>query len=426
MISTQSGSLRLFRCAGIQVYLHWSWFVIALIELTTRAGVYESPWWNVAEYLGLFVIVLLHEFGHSLACRQTGGVAEEIILWPFGGIAFVNAPQRPGAQLWSIAAGPLVNVVLAPVLLGATWLSFSLGLDQTLPDLVRLLEMLLLINLYLMAFNLLPIYPLDGGQILRSLLWFMIGRARSLWVAAVVGLFGLVAFVGYAIWRQSIWLGLMALWSIAAGPLVNVVLAPVLLGATWLSFSLGLDQTLPDLVRLLEMLLLINLYLMAFNLLPIYPLDGGQILRSLLWFMIGRARSLWVAAVVGLFGLVAFVGYAIWRQSIWLGLMALFLGQQAWNGLQQARALRALERLPRHRGFACPSCQQAPPGGPMWLCRACGNRFDPFSTRAVCPHCQTPQATTTCAHCGEAHPIERWSSVPRWNERGGPGPVIDV
>ena len=75
MISTESGSLRLFRFAGIQVYLHWTWFVVALIELTTRAGAYESPLWNIAEYLGLFVIVLMHEFGHSLACRQTGGVA---------------------------------------------------------------------------------------------------------------------------------------------------------------------------------------------------------------------------------------------------------------------------------------------------------------------------------------------------------------
>ena len=314
MISTESGSLRLFRFAGIQVYLHWTWFVVALIELTTRAGAYESPLWNIAEYLGLFVIVLMHEFGHSLACRQTGGVAEEIILWPFGGIAFVNAPQRPGAQLWSIAAGPLVNVVLAPILLGATWLSFGAGLDQTLPDFVRLLEMLLLINLYLLAFNLLPIYPLDGGQILRSLLWFMIGRARSLWVAAVIGMFGLVAFVGYAVWRRS----------------------------------------------------------------------------------------------------------------LWLGFMALFLGQQCWNSLKQARALRTLERLPRHRGFACPSCNQAPPGGPMWLCRACGNRFDPFSTRGVCPHCQTPQAATTCAHCGNAHPIERWSTGPRRSDPAAPGPVIDV
>jgi Zn-dependent protease len=71
------------------------------------------------EYLALFSIVLMHEFGHALACRQVGGTADQILLWPFGGVAYVNPPQRPGAMLWSIAAGPLVNVALFPLLLAA-------------------------------------------------------------------------------------------------------------------------------------------------------------------------------------------------------------------------------------------------------------------------------------------------------------------
>ena len=57
----------------------------------------------------------MHEFGHALACRQVGGKANQIMLWPLGGVAYVSPPQRPGAMLWSIAAGPLVNVVLVPV-----------------------------------------------------------------------------------------------------------------------------------------------------------------------------------------------------------------------------------------------------------------------------------------------------------------------
>lgn len=73
--------------------------------------------WNIAEYLALFGIVLLHEFGHALACRQVGGKAERVVLWPLGGIALVQPPPRPGALLWSIAAGPLVNLVLVPL----TW-----------------------------------------------------------------------------------------------------------------------------------------------------------------------------------------------------------------------------------------------------------------------------------------------------------------
>ena len=94
------------------MFLHWSWFLVAVYEIQGRAGRYSSITWNVLEYLALFLIVLLHEFGHSLACRQVGGRANQIVLWPLGGVAYVDPPPRPGATLWSIAAGPLVNVVL--------------------------------------------------------------------------------------------------------------------------------------------------------------------------------------------------------------------------------------------------------------------------------------------------------------------------
>lgn len=309
MSSSISGSFRFFRVAGIQVYVHWSWFIVAWIEISTRRANYASPVWNVAEYLALFLIVLLHEFGHALACRQTGGQANEIVLWPLGGVAFVRPPVRPGAELWSIAAGPLVNVVLVPVLFGLVWLCRTQG-----------------------------------------------------WLAAE-----------------------------------------------------------PDLRRFLSDLIVINAVLLAFNLLPIYPLDGGQILRSLLWFAMGRARSLQVASVVGFVGVAGLVGYALWQQSIWMGIMALFAGQRCLAGYRSAQGLLALERLPQHAGFACPSCQQAPPGGPIWLCASCGNRFDAFSTGSVCPHCQTALPRVACVHCGTESPIEAWD-----RRRSGPPSVIDI
>ncbi|MEX2045048.1 MAG: hypothetical protein WD941_06820, partial [Opitutus sp.] len=102
MTRSHSGSIRLFHVSGIHVFLHWSWFVVAVIQLTYRRSHYSSIAWTIAEYLALFLIVLLHEFGHSLACRQTGGQANEIVLWPLGGVAFVSPPPRPGAMLWSI------------------------------------------------------------------------------------------------------------------------------------------------------------------------------------------------------------------------------------------------------------------------------------------------------------------------------------
>src|SRR5437764_12147452 len=125
-LSSQS-SLRLFRFSGIDVFLHWSWFVVAIFEINGRNGRYSSISWNIAEYLALFAIVLMHEFGHALACRQVGGNANRIVLWPLGGVAYVDPPPRPGATLWSIAAGPLVNVALLPILLGLGFLSRSVG-----------------------------------------------------------------------------------------------------------------------------------------------------------------------------------------------------------------------------------------------------------------------------------------------------------
>src|SRR2546421_4459916 len=145
------GTIRLFKFSGITVYLHFSWFLIAAYEFSRRTGVYTSMVWAAFEYLALFAIVLLHEFGHALACRQTGGVADRIVLWPLGGIAFVNPPRRPGAMLWSIAAGPLVNVVLLPIL---TILLFSIGVPQTneASDLSRFVFNLWWINTGLLIF----------------------------------------------------------------------------------------------------------------------------------------------------------------------------------------------------------------------------------------------------------------------------------
>jgi Peptidase family M50 len=122
-------------------------------------------------------------------------------------VAYVNPPPRPGATLWSIAAGPLVNVVLVPVLSMLGLLSRSLGWAEAVPDFQVLLRAIWFINFALLIFNMLPIYPLDGGQILRSLLWYVLGRARSLMVAAIIGLAGVAAFIGLAVWTRSVWYG---------------------------------------------------------------------------------------------------------------------------------------------------------------------------------------------------------------------------
>jgi Zn-dependent protease len=304
MTPNPQGSIRLFRFSGIDVFLHWSWFLVAVYEINGRKGNYSSISWNVAEYLALFLIVMLHEFGHSLACRQVGGTANRIVLWPLGGVAYVNPPQRPGATLWSIAAGPLVNVVFLAIL-------WALG---------------------------------------------VLNKANG--------------------WADSI----------------------------------------PNVHPLLHALALINLWLLIFNLLPIYPLDGGQILRSLLWFVLGRARSLMAATVIGFIGVAGLIGLALWMQSAWFGIIAAFILMNCWSGLQQARALMKLAKLPRTPGFACPSCETAPPAGAYWKCSHCGQAFDTFQTRGVCPNCKAQFVVTKCLDCGVAKPMSEWiasAPVPR-------------
>ena len=178
------GALRLFRFRGIDVFVHWTWLLLAAYEMQYRHSRYQTKIWNLIELLTVFAIVLMHEFGHALATRSVGGKADKILLWPLGGIAFVQPPQRPGATLWAIAAGPLVNVVLIPVTYAIYLLARRFNLP---PDVMEYVRSVVYINLGLLIFNILPFYPLDGGQILRSLLWFVIGPVSSLRVASIIG-----------------------------------------------------------------------------------------------------------------------------------------------------------------------------------------------------------------------------------------------
>jgi Zn-dependent protease len=223
MAPNSRGSFHLFKLLGINVYLHWSWFLVAFLIVSIQFGhTYTSLAWCVYEYLALFLIVLIHEFGHSLACRSVGGRADQILLWPLGGAAFVDPPQRPGATLWSIAAGPLVNVLLIPIFTVARIVAASMHLGETAPNLENFITYVWAINIGLLCFNLLPIYPLDGGQILRSILWFFLGRARSLlvasWIGMIAGVLFLVLFVPSLASRFNfdvVWLAIMAVFVLA-------------------------------------------------------------------------------------------------------------------------------------------------------------------------------------------------------------------
>src|SRR5262249_1914675 len=156
-----------------------------------------------------------------------------------------------------------------------------------------------------------------------------------------------------------------------------------------------------------------NVLLFLFNMLPIYPLDGGQILQSLLWFVIGRARSLMAVSIIGIVTLLAIAGWAVFNYSLadlsqnWLlGLIAVFAVLRCVTGIQQARILAQLEAAPRHRDAACPSCSAHPLKGDFWKCADCGTSFDTFVHQAACPGCGRQFALTACPECRRSHPVD--------------------
>ena len=210
------GSFKLFKIFGITVFLHWTWFLLFFLRVGFYSNLFNQPYWDVMLVLSLFAIVLMHEFGHALACRSVGGKAERIVLWPLGGVAFVQPPWRPGAMLWSIVAGPLVNVLLIPITIGLYSAAVHIFPPMQLPQLIHFLfetpissdsimyfRALMFINLVLLIFNILPIYPLDGGKIFWSLLWFFLGDARALRVASTIGVVGSIALVGFLLFSSG-------------------------------------------------------------------------------------------------------------------------------------------------------------------------------------------------------------------------------
>jgi hypothetical protein len=201
------------------------------------------------------------------------------------------------------------------------------------------------------------------------------------------------------------------LWSIAAGPLVNVILVAVLWGASAAGAALNLWAGTDDVRQLVHALSLINAGLLIFNLLPIYPLDGGQILRSLLWFVMGRANSLMAASVFGFFGVAGVALLAIKFGSVWFAVLGGYIALNCWNGFRVARTLMRIERAPRRDDYRCPSCHSSPHQGPFWKCQKCAANFDTFETLAKCPACGIQFETTACLDCSALNPFASWKDA---------------
>ncbi|HEX5642253.1 MAG TPA: site-2 protease family protein [Thermoleophilia bacterium] len=215
--------IRVGRIFGIEVAIHPSWFIVlAFFAFSLATGFFPRayPGWSpettwaiaVLATLLLFASVLAHEFGHSLVARSQGIPVRNITLFILGGVAqLTREPDSPGREAWMAIAGPLVSVAIGVATLGA---AFALpGPEQ----LVALLTYLGITNLALVAFNLLPGFPLDGGRVLRALLWRITrDRVRATTWAAAAGQVFAWGFIALGV-AQILFSGLGGIWLILVG-----------------------------------------------------------------------------------------------------------------------------------------------------------------------------------------------------------------
>ncbi len=204
-----SWSVNLGRWGGLQIRVH-ALFVLFAIGTFSMSAMAEPglKWVGYTLVMLLFVSVLLHELGHCYAAFREGGDPDQIVIGPLGGLTQVHVPHEPRAELVTALAGPLVNLTVSGTL--AIMLAAIYGVDP-LPflhplmpvgvtdgaPLIAVAQLALWLNWVLLLVNLLPAFPFDGGQVLRSLLWKTKGfRTSVLIVAAVAKVTAVLILVG--------------------------------------------------------------------------------------------------------------------------------------------------------------------------------------------------------------------------------------
>src|SRR3712207_5323661 len=197
------GAFKLGRFSGIDVKVHWTFFLLLAFFAFLgyqASGSLLGALTSTVTIVALFICVLLHEFGHSLVAQRLGIEIHSITLLPLGGVSNLESlPEKPADEVKITLAGPLVNVVLAPIFFGVGLL---LGAVPRMPaDLFmgigsvgQFFFYLGYLNVVLAVFNLIPAFPLDGGRILRALLTTRLGALRATEISSVVGQLFAAAF----------------------------------------------------------------------------------------------------------------------------------------------------------------------------------------------------------------------------------------
>ncbi|MCX8091979.1 MAG: site-2 protease family protein [Verrucomicrobiae bacterium] len=191
-------SFRLGRFFGIDVYVHFTFLLLlGFIGIThwIQFRHLAAALNGVAFFVALFACVLLHEYGHALTARRFGIRTRDITLLPIGGLARLERmPDQPLQELWVALAGPAVNVVIALLLIGyLAAAAIVVPVEQLSVTGGPFLARLAAVNVFLVLFNLLPAFPMDGGRVVRALLATRMDYARATRIAARLGQF--MAFV---------------------------------------------------------------------------------------------------------------------------------------------------------------------------------------------------------------------------------------
>ncbi|MEO7715277.1 MAG: site-2 protease family protein [Capsulimonas sp.] len=175
---------------GIPIRVHFT-FLLFLVWIAFGRGGPNTL--NLIYVLAVFFCVLLHELGHSVVALRYKIPVADITLYPIGGVARIEKRPKAHEELWIALAGPAVNVVIALILWGA--LGFP-SIGRFVSDLSNsgsvvgtrlLLELILRTNIFLVLFNMIPAFPMDGGRVLRALLAINIGPERATAIAASIG-----------------------------------------------------------------------------------------------------------------------------------------------------------------------------------------------------------------------------------------------